>query len=102
MKSLEIVNRNIKMYKKMLYNLKDTQVGTIEDFKKYNIECEIKEYQQIKQDLEVLEIIKKILIKIEYVNYKDKQTHCFVINQFVKNEDIERLKQWLEDNENDR
>ena len=61
MKSLEIVNSKIKHLKKRLYKLNDTKEGTVEDFEKYNLECELKEQLEIKEDLTALCFLKNHL-----------------------------------------
>ena len=117
MKSLEIVNRNIKAIKKLLYKLKDVQEGTKEDFEKYYHEQELKDFKIIKQDLEVLEIIYKKRIAMEYLwflydYYKDFTNGInYMLEKINEHQDETRkltmeellkLKQWLEENENDR
>ena len=113
MKSLEIVNRNIKAIKKLLYNLKDVQEGTKEDFDKYYHEQELKEQKQIKQDLEVLEIIRKKDVNlatlklcimrtdtIEQLLSKYNKSRYFTQDELTM-EELLKLKQWLEVNENE-
>lgn len=114
MKSLDIVNKNIKAIKKLLYNLKDVQEGTREDFDMYYHEQELKEQQQIKQDLEVLEIIYKKKIVIEHIKTKlecweNLEALLEFWNSLTSHKDSQltleellKLKQWLEENENDR
>ena len=75
MKSLEIVNEV----------LNDNDYGIIGT----------EELQQIKQDLEVLEILKKYLFIEKYVD------SWFEIDLYEKEqkEDFNKVKQWLEENE---
>jgi hypothetical protein len=77
MKSLEIVNL------------------CLEDL--VNNKTEICEYDllKIKADLEVLEILKK------YVYYIDHTIKLKSISKSVYNFNYEKVKQWLEENEND-
>lgn len=110
MKSLEIVNRNIKAIKKLLYKLKDVQEGTKEDFEKYYHEQELKDFKIIKQDLEVLEIIRKKDVDVAFLKtildgylidgtliiYNEESNR-----QQLTLEELLKLKQWLEVNENE-
>ena len=111
MKSLEIVNRNIKAIKKLLYKLKNVQEGTKEDFEKYYHEQELKDFKIIKQDLEVLEIIKKIFEKANFHFYPDGYEADILLEDNdicieaidritkLKVADVKKIKQWLEENE---
>ena len=102
MNSLEIVNRNIKAIKKLLYNLKDVQEGTKEDFDKYYHEQELKEQEQIKQDLEVLEILRVRVFGEDEYSVSGK---CIVVEDnfrdlchiFFKDDEMGKVKQWLEE-----
>ena len=78
MKSLEIVNKLIIQSKRGML-----------------IDNNEEELETIKQDLEVLEIIKK------YVYYIDHTIKLKSISKSVYNFDYEKLKQWLEENENE-
>ena len=116
MKSLEIVNRNIKAIKKLLYKLKDVQEGTKEDFEKYYHEQELKDFKIIKQDLEILEIIRNKKVDLQGLSYllneyKDAEL-AYILNQYnpteyytmhsrgcLTLEELLKLKQWLEVNE---
>ena len=77
MKSLEIVNNLINYME---------SVGETYDFT--NISK--KDCKKIKADLEVLEILRK--------HYKDIKVRPRLSNM----KDLQKLKQWLEENENDR
>ena len=62
----------------------------------------------IKQDLEVLEILRKYLSSKEYIvetyqgDRTEKTIEMQVIEENGKFVDYRKLKQWLEENENDR
>ena len=104
MNSLEIVNRNIKAIKKLLYKLKDVQEGTNEDFEKYYHEQELKDFKIIKQDLEVLEIIKKHLEIYIWQNIfsKEHELELDIILKHIDNEEERyKVKQWF-DEQNER
>ena len=109
MKSLEIVDSNIKSIVDYLDN---PQVK--EDIDCLNIMCvgvSYKELQQIKQDLEVLEIIKKIFEKANFHFYpngyeadillEDNDICIEAIDRITKLKvaDVKRLKQWLDEND---
>ena len=108
MKSLEIVNRNIKAIKKLLQNAKE---GTKEDFDKYYHEQELKEQLAIQQSLEVLEIIRKKDVNLatlklcimrtdttEQLLSKYNKSRYFTQDELTL-EELLKLKQWLEVNE---
>lgn len=80
-------------------------------YKVYNDEL----VQQIKQDLEVLEIIRKKEVNVRTLQYylsafKEKKdiVQLNLYNAFLEEnfkltmEELLKLKQWLEENENDR
>lgn len=77
MKSLEIVNKLINQSKRGML-----------------IDNNEEELEQIKQDLEVLEILRKYLFIEKYVD------SWFEIDLYEKEqkEDFNKLKQWLEEN----
>ncbi len=81
MKSLEIVNDYINL---------------IDNFEFDKCYIGINELKQIKADLEVLEILKK------YLYYIDHTIKLKSISKSLYNFDYEKIKQWLEENENDR
>lgn len=98
MKSLEIVNDKIAELKDTYQHYTAVEKDKVKSsFAKFDIE----QFQQIKQDLEVLEIINKLLSRIDYVDYGGTTRPCFVVNKFVETKDIEKLKQWLEVNDNE-
>ena len=85
MKSLEIVNEV----------LNDNDYGIIG----------AEELQQIKQDLEVLEIFKALIfhnIKSIGFNSSIKSYEALFNMGIITQEQLDKLKQWLEENENDR
>lgn len=95
MKSLEIVNEEIEMRK-----------GNILNDAEWN---RLKKLEIIKQDLEVLEIIRK---KVDFrfmgtclqVSGENNTKWTFIkeFNLSKEKEEFEKLKQWLEENENER
>lgn len=115
MKSLEIVVEKIEHEKEILNELKRCHVnnGFIEEEEKI-----IEKYQKIKQDLEVLEIIKKKKVRIGEIKYYLKEFKEGISISITKIEDVLieynkgvaledeltmeellKLKQWLEVNE---
>ena len=108
MKSLEIVNRERDKLKANI------DLGVIQ---KRNVELQnidiakLKELDQIKQDLEVLEIIKKKKINIALLMFliqdNDNETVLGIYNfehhaQFkITLEELLKLRQWLEVNDNE-
>ena len=105
MKSLEIVDSHIKSIVDYLDN---PQVK--EDIDCLNIMCvgvSYKELQQIKQDLEVLEILRKHLYihtsygDSDYGEYEDKSICINEIHECFCKEDFNKVKQWLEGNDNE-
>ena len=94
MKSLEIINSEIKQMKKKLHQLGETEEGTAKDFIRYYITEELKNYQNVKQDLKVLEILKR------YLKVKELELGIEDIIICVENEkDYNKVKQWLEEQE---
>lgn len=90
--------------------MQNAKEGTNEDFEKYYHEQELKEQLAIKQDLEVLEIIRKKLLRSKYGVYKSKINAVVEYNKITMREikedefdreDFNKLKQWLEENENE-
>ena len=88
MKSLEIVNEYIK-------DIKNSKVDRDDGLTEFAL-LHLDEMETIKTELEVLEILKK------YVYYIDHTIKLKSISKSVYNFDYEKLKQWLEENENDR
>ena len=100
MNSLEIVNEHIKFIDDHSTQIKGTPVM-------------IDELQQIKQDLEVLEIIRKKKVDIEvlehslgsYSNDLFQALYCyngeFVEEYHLTMEELLKLNQWLEVNDNE-
>ena len=106
MKSLEIVNERIESTLKAEDKLKmELQLCFYKD-----------EAQQIKQDLEVLEILRKYIIIeeqcfdydledggtwIDYLNLKDINLNDIDDIDPHWRDDLKKVKQWLEENENE-
>lgn len=91
MKSLEIVNKGI--------NEVENYGGAC------GYEIRGKDLQTIKQDLEVLEILKVLILHNgKSVGYKGIIRDFEVMLRLGKitKEQLDKLKQWLEDNQNDR
>lgn len=88
MKSLEIVN----------YCLENINKGE-------NVHIFEYEFQQIKQDLEVLEILRKYLYLYTYIadaDYGDREDRTIQMNmieEMFSYADYNQVKQWLEENE---
>ena len=65
----------------------------------------VKNLEQIKQDLEVLEILRKYLYLYTYIadaDYGDREDRTIQMNmieEMVSNWDYTQVKQWLEENE---
>lgn len=96
MKSLEIVNSVIRVCK-----AEDTAIGLLY----------IEGLEQIKQDLEVLEIIRKKKVDVaslkEIIELSDTNEYILHVYNFnharytLKMKELLKLKQWLEVNENE-
>lgn len=104
MKSLEFINGKIKQIKKDLYKLGETKEGTAKDFGKYVLTEELKDYQDVKQDLEVLKILKKYSFFDEYEFFYKNGKRCDCIRLLIhstrmKEEEYKKLKKWLEEQE---
>lgn len=99
MKSLELINENLNIAKAI---------------QREGLDCyeEIKELEQIKQDLEVLEIIRKKKVDFVHLNnylflYEKNEEvlekynkYCFYQNELTI-EELLKLNQWLEVHENE-
>jgi hypothetical protein len=83
MKSLEIIKRKINE----IYGFDD----------KWE---EVEELETIKQDLEVLEIIRKNTYRRDYNSLEPSIT--FIVPSWLSKEDFNKVKQWLEENENEQ
>ena len=94
MKSLEIVNERIESTLKSENKLKmELQLCFYKD-----------EAQQIKQDLEVLEILQVLILHNgKSVGYKGiiRDFEVMLRLEKITKEQLDKLKQWLEENEND-
>ena len=115
MKSLEIINKDLQDFEKALENYKKRKAINNEEVDEEYIKQmtkEIENYKQIKQDLEVLEIIRKkdvnikllkSYIKEELENDEDilecYNSHLETYRQLTL-EELLKIKQWLEENEN--
>jgi hypothetical protein len=101
MKSLEIVNDKIAELKDTYQHYTAVEKDKVKSsFAKFDIE----QFQQIKQDLEVLEIIKKHLEVYIWQNIfsKEHELEVDIILKHIDNEEeIYKVKQWLEMNENE-
>lgn len=105
MKSLEIVNKLIKHDKDQLEFYLSNGVPKEKLKKMYK---DIEEFKTIKQDLEVLEIIRKKKVDFVHLNNylflydKNEEVlekynkYCFYQNELTM-EELLKLKQWLED-----
>lgn len=100
MKSLEIVNENIKVLEEQLNELED-------ELDKTCIEIELKQLQQIKQDLNVLEIIRKKIVNVNILKMLligfplEKVLEMYNEDHYeLTLEELLKLNQWLEVNEN--
>ena len=88
MKSLEIVRDKLYILEKY-----PAKIETIKLEKDVLINQE--QLLKIEQDLEVLEIFKK------YIYYKEHEIKLKSIRKSIYDFDYEKLKQWLEENENE-
>ena len=108
MTSLEIVNKNLE-HKIKCAKLFENKMESNEFLNA--LLDEIDELQQIKQDLEVLEIIRKKKVDMEYLNnlitikpklsetkLLDKYNYLQKIELRLTLEELLKLKQWLEKN----
>lgn len=108
MKSLEIVNDKIAELKDTYQHYTAVEKDKAKSsFAKFDIE----QFEQIKQDLEAWETIKKNLLRSKYGVYKSKINEVVEYNKItmreIKEDEFDReefnkIKQWLEENENDR
>ena len=112
MKSLEFINKDLQDFEKALENYKKRKAINNEEVDEEYIKQmtkEIEKYQQIKQDLEVLEIIRKKKVDVSYllfylkVSANDKialsRYNAPVTRIELTMEELLKLKQWLEVNE---
>ena len=111
MKSLEIVNEMVDYWESAVNVAcqSNAENGYYDELDIVEYQNRLKKYQQIKQDLEVLETI---LDNCEN-KFLDILHECLIRGTPIHTEDIQRLseyinriltikKQWLEENENDR
>ena len=110
MKSLEFINKDLQDFEKALENYKKRKTINNEEVDEEYIKQmtkEIENYKQIKQDLEVLEILRKHLYihtsygDSDYGEYEDKSICINEIHECFCKEHFNKLKQWLEVNENE-
>ena len=96
MKSLERLNKIEEFYQKLIIDLYlKLQISKWEKdaiYDKYK-----DDFEQIKADLEVLEILRKHLEIIEYLGMNGIETYG--LTTLKNKEDFNKLKQWLEENE---
>jgi hypothetical protein len=94
--------------KHMLQNANESNIRDIQ-YDVYTLEEDLKQWEQIKQDLEVLEILKEQydgecseeeMFGASCVEDKNRKWICLTIS--TDNEKYNKVKQWLEENENDR
>lgn len=111
MKSLEIVNEMIEDLKSRLESANYLANGNPSEFGKQvisDLEKKLKKYIKIQQSLEVLEILKKYLYIVE--NQIPRTDDYFEVLETDLDEmqddencdDFHKVKQWLEENENER
>lgn len=100
MKSLEIVNDKIAELKDTYQHYTAVEKDKAKSsFAKFDIE----QFQQIKQDLEVLEIFKALIFhNIKSIGFKSsiKSYEALFNIGIITKEQLEKLKQWLEVDEN--
>ena len=115
MNSLEFINKDLQDFEKALENYKKRKTINNEEVDEEYIKQmtkEIENYKQIKQDLEVLEIIKEMIFeRVGYYKIKRNSPKYRTItirdkdDRFIKielsEEQLLKLKQWLEVNENE-
>lgn len=108
MKSLEIVNNKIAELEDTYQHYTAVEKDKAKSsFAKFDIE----QFQKIKQDLEVLEIIRKKMSISKYGVFESKIMGVAEYNKITTREikedefdreDFNKVKQWLEVNEDDR
>lgn len=107
MKSLEIVNERIEDLESRLESANYLANGNPSEFGKIfigDLSKQLNGFKQIKQDLEVLEIIKKHLEVYIWQNIfsKEHELEVDIILKHIDNEEERyKVKQWLEENENE-
>lgn len=116
MKSLEFINKDLQDFEKALENYKKRKAINNEEVDEEYIKQmtkEIENYKHIKQDLEVLEIIKNKKVEVFYLwfNMKtlEEQGDAYILISYnarfnnklyeLTMEELLKLKQWLEVNE---
>lgn len=89
MKSLEIVNEMVDYWESAVNVAckSNAENGYYDEWDIVEYQNRLKKYQQIKADLEVLEILRK--------HYKDIKVRPRLSNM----KDLQKLKKWLEENE---
>lgn len=109
MKSLNIVNRKIEQIENYKHTDKSKQAYNIEEV---SMTITYKQMQQIKADLEVLEIIYKKEVDIGYIkdlvkrfsdndHILERYNATWDIVHHLTMEELYKIKQWLEVNDND-
>lgn len=105
MKSLEFINKDLQDFEKTLENYKKRKAINNEEVDEEYIKQmtkEIENYKQIKQDLEVLEILREHLVLIPTGTNKEQLFIATDITNYLSEKDKEKfnkVKQWLEVNE---
>lgn len=90
MKSLEIVNERIESLKYYIDNSERIYYSF------YSLIDDLNEMEKIKQDLEVLEILRKHIYLRRFENMNRNEV---VISPLISESERDKLKQWLEDND---
>ena len=102
MKSLEFINKDLQDFEKALENYKKRKAIKNEEVDEEYIKQmtkEIENYKQIKQDLEILKIIKKYLYPANWNGFQSIEIDDLHSNIEDKKEDFNKLKQSLEEQE---
>lgn len=89
MKSLEIVKDKLYLLEKYPFKMQVTQLEK-------DILINEEQLLKIEKDLEFLEILKKYYLPKNWNGFQ-----IFTSKEETKFEDLEKVKQWLEDNENE-
>lgn len=115
MKSLEIVNEMVDYWESAVNVAcqSNAENGYYDELDIVEYQNRLKKYQQIKADLEILEILKKLFGDMEIDIWHSKRFHKTIgeirfsgtdfaidVEDFgITLENLQKLKQWLEENE---
>lgn len=104
-KILEIVNKEIELIHNQLndYDEEDEEYGFYPSYD--TLMYELNNYNQIKQDLEILEIFKALMFhNIKSIGFKSsiKNYEALFNMGIITKEQLDKLKQWLEVNDDER